>query len=238
MNNSIPCKAKTESGEPCRIKAGPSGFCHVHDPEKKLERQKAERLIGEKENIWRENREKQLKQVRQTISALESEVALRRQVQSQRQRLSSVVEGLYTEIDKLTKKAPAEAVTDLALNQINDVIRDVKQLIRDDPYIQKLMEFVPAGDNPELRDALLVLGQVGQGLKRSSTNTSVVDDLLKLAKVINDILGASLQKGVDTLPSNFVRTDLPPEWINESAYPTSFNFQYLDSIDIPEHFRL
>ena len=66
----------------------------------------------------------------------------------------------------LTKKAPAESVTDLALNQINDVIRDVKELLQDDPYIQQLVEFIPAGDNPELRDALLVIGQIRQGLKR------------------------------------------------------------------------
>ncbi len=28
------CKAKTESGKPCRLKAGASGYCYLHDPER------------------------------------------------------------------------------------------------------------------------------------------------------------------------------------------------------------
>ncbi|MFH1690288.1 MAG: hypothetical protein ABIE42_08630 [Candidatus Eisenbacteria bacterium] len=27
------CKAKTSAGSPCKLDAGPSGYCHVHDPE-------------------------------------------------------------------------------------------------------------------------------------------------------------------------------------------------------------
>ncbi|RII06915.1 hypothetical protein DSC45_35050 [Streptomyces sp. YIM 130001] len=29
----IACRAITKKGEPCPIEAGPSGWCHVHDPE-------------------------------------------------------------------------------------------------------------------------------------------------------------------------------------------------------------
>jgi gamma-glutamylcysteine synthetase len=80
--------------------------------------------------------------------------------------LKSVALGLYEEVDKLSKKAPAELVTDLALQQINDVIRETKELIKEDAYVQRLNEFVAAGDNPELRDSLMVLRQLLQGLDR------------------------------------------------------------------------
>lgn len=34
------CKTSTKSGERCKIPPGPSGYCHVHDPEKMAERKK------------------------------------------------------------------------------------------------------------------------------------------------------------------------------------------------------
>src|SRR6266446_8540260 len=80
--------------------------------------------------------------------------------------LESVALGLYEELDKLAKKAPADQVTDLALEQTNDVIREAKELLSDDPYIQRYKEFVAAGDNPEHRDVVMILRQIRQGLSR------------------------------------------------------------------------
>jgi hypothetical protein len=37
------CKAKTSSGQTCRIKPGPSGFCHLHDMDKKKAREEAKK---------------------------------------------------------------------------------------------------------------------------------------------------------------------------------------------------
>jgi seryl-tRNA synthetase len=82
--------------------------------------------------------------------------------------LESVTEGLYDETDKLAKKVPTEEVTDLQLEQINDAIAEVRRVCSTDAPIQKLRVFVPAGDNPQYRDAVLVLRQLRQGLTRTT----------------------------------------------------------------------
>src|SRR5207244_5124813 len=88
--------------------------------------------------------------------------------------LQSVSLGLYDEMDKLAKKAGADQVTDLALEQVNDFIRDAKALMTEDAYIQRYKEFVPAGDNPEYRDVVVVMRQLRQGLERLDTNVSLL----------------------------------------------------------------
>jgi hypothetical protein len=80
--------------------------------------------------------------------------------------LRSVLAGLYDEIDKLTKKAPADEITELGLRQVNAVITGVKELLAGDPFIDAIDPFVPAGENPEHRDVLLILRQLKQGLDR------------------------------------------------------------------------
>lgn len=42
----IQCKEMTKSGEQCKIKAGSSGYCHIHDPEKIAEREAEKRAIS------------------------------------------------------------------------------------------------------------------------------------------------------------------------------------------------
>ena len=80
--------------------------------------------------------------------------------------LESEVEGLYGEMDKLARKSPSESVTDLQLRAINSFISKSKQLLSDDVVIGEVTSFVAAGDNPEYRDAVTVLRQITQALKR------------------------------------------------------------------------
>src|SRR5262245_42515654 len=80
--------------------------------------------------------------------------------------LQDVSQGLYEELDKLCKKAPAETITDLALSQINTVIKETKGLVVTDAYVSRLTEFVAAGDNPEHRDVVVVLKQLLLGQVR------------------------------------------------------------------------
>lgn len=42
----IQCKETAKSGERCKIKAGSSGYCHIHDPEKIAEREAEKRAIS------------------------------------------------------------------------------------------------------------------------------------------------------------------------------------------------
>ena len=81
--------------------------------------------------------------------------------------LTSFTQGLYDEMDKLQKKAPSAGLSDLATKRVNRAIRDAKELMGEhDSYVTELSEFVPAGDNPEVRDAVLVLREILQALER------------------------------------------------------------------------
>jgi hypothetical protein len=77
------------------------------------------------------------------------------------------VAGLYAELDKHARKAPREPLSDLAVARVNRAIRDSRALMDGyDPYASDLAEFVPAGENPEARDAVLILGEITAGLER------------------------------------------------------------------------
>lgn len=93
----------------------------------------------------------------------EKELAKHRYVQ-----LRSVSSALYDEIDKLNKKAPAVTISQLTLDKVNKVIRAAKDLMQGekDEFVEEIAEFVPAGDMPEYRDVVLVLGQIKAGLER------------------------------------------------------------------------
>ena len=83
--------------------------------------------------------------------------------------VNSTLFGLYDEIDKLCKKSPAEPLTDRAVQQTNGVIGAVKDLLKGDPFIDNIDLFIPAGENPELRDALMILRLLKQGMQRHHT---------------------------------------------------------------------
>jgi hypothetical protein len=157
--------------------------------------------------------------------------------------LNSVSEGLYEEIDKLSKKAPAEMVTDLALLQINDVIREVKQLIDSDPYIQRLVEFVSAGDNPQHRDAVIVLRQLRQGLDRFGTRiNSMIQALsthLKDAKGLFSAIRINLETEdfVKQKQLNSIGLGVSVFWLSEGFDPFVL-LEKLDIINIQEYFRI
>jgi hypothetical protein len=46
------CKANSASGTPCGIKAGPSGYCHIHDPQKIADRAAAQKAAEETRQEW------------------------------------------------------------------------------------------------------------------------------------------------------------------------------------------
>jgi hypothetical protein len=150
--------------------------------------------------------------------------------------------GLYEEIDKLSKKAPAEPITDLVLNQINDIIRETKQLAETDPYVQRLNEFVPAGDNPQHRDAVVVLRQVRQGLERFRKELDSILELLGAriteAKGIHLALRLHLEDNgiVEKKELEEYGVSISQPWMTGSWPNEYFDFNRLDDIDIPTYF--
>jgi hypothetical protein len=119
-----------------------------------------------------ERRKGQLTQLDQVVDVLTNRLDDLRQKKQKVDLLQSASLGLYDELDKLAKKAGADQVTDLALEQVNEFVRDAKALMPEDAYVQRQKEFVAAGDNPEHRDVVFVMRQLRQGLERFNANVT------------------------------------------------------------------
>ena len=78
----------------------------------------------------------------------------------------SHLEGVYAEVDKLTKGKSLVPTSDLLVEIVNSLISDAKGLIHRDTYLERLKTFVPAGDNPAYPDVLVALRILQQTLSR------------------------------------------------------------------------
>jgi hypothetical protein len=190
----------------------------------------------------KQTRTAQLRQIQEIIAVIEPILQKASGYQkSQLNLLKSVSLGLYDEIDKLAKKAPAEPVTDLVLTQMNQVIRETKELVVDDPYVQRLQEFVAAGDNPQHRDAVVVLRQVRQGLERFHKKldplTTKLNNRLSESQGIEKALQLYLD-GHDSILIEELESD--GRYISSSLttnnYPKEFDFSKLDKITLATYF--
>jgi len=189
-------------------------------------------------------RKEQLSQVSSIVSELENSLEVLSTSQKKLALFESVSTGLYEEVDKLTKKAPAESVTDLMLDQVNDIIRETKELLSDDPYVQRLNVFVPAGDNPQLRDVVVVLRQLRQGMQRNrehmSTRTSKCSSLLQIAITVKTSLEYYV-KNSSWPEISWVRQmngSASDGWFKYILGDNVFNGEKLDHTNLAEYFRL
>ncbi len=166
-------------------------------------------------------RREQLEQVRDIAADLKRRLQASYTDSKRLTLLQSVAIGLYEEGDKLSKKAPAETASDLMLEQVNDIIRETKELLQEDVYVQRLKEFVPAGNNPQLRDVVVVLRQLRQGMERASTDASGFQrrakHLADEAQVVTTALELHLKIG--KAPSDELCGILssPPCWESQTA---------------------
>lgn len=132
---------------------------------KKTKEELAEQRKRRKAAIEERERQKQTQYEKDLFDFIE-----RRRLYIDRRRkydlMLSDMEGWYEEIDKQTKKSPADQVTDLQLETVNDIINQIKELMSDDEIITKVKQFVAAGDNAEYRDVIVVLRRLKQGLDR------------------------------------------------------------------------
>lgn len=114
----------------------------------------------------RRRRTEQREQARRAFEVASEHLTQRIMQKKLHELLASVGDGLYLEVDKLNKKAPAEQTTKLMCDELNEFIKDATKLMASDPYVARVKPFVAAGEYPENRDALLVLRTLLQGLKR------------------------------------------------------------------------
>ena len=90
------------------------------------------------------------------------------EAEKRHRQLESVLDGIYDEADKLSRKWPNMPVTQLTLDKTNKALQAVRQLLKDenDDFVEGMNEIVPAGDMPECRDIVLVLRGAKEALKR------------------------------------------------------------------------
>jgi hypothetical protein len=118
----------------------------------------------QEERLQEEQRRQEERQQREREDA--EKMARDRQRKQQYDVLRSSVDALYVEMDKLTKKAPKEQISSMNLQMMNELVVDTRKLIPDDAQLQRVTPFEAAGDNPEYRDALLIISQVQAALER------------------------------------------------------------------------
>jgi hypothetical protein len=187
-------------------------------------------------------RKRQQAAIEEAIRILAGKLESLQQSTERLQLLESVSLGLYDELDKLAKKAGADEVTDLVLEQVNDVIREVKELIQEDPYVQRYREFVPAGNNPQHRDVVVVLRQIRQALNRFASSLEPkrkgLKTLLSDARGVRIAILFSLQ-GQEVVTHDDLRLNkvsVADEWMSTEEFPPEFNFGRLDDADISQYF--
>ncbi len=108
-----------------------------------------------------------LETAKSTLAEASTQLQEARSNLSSHKALVSHLAGFYAEIDKLSKNKGVFESTDLAVQTINEVVRDAKRFAAGDPYLDRTKEFVPAGQNPPYSDVLLVARTVQQFLQRS-----------------------------------------------------------------------
>ena len=119
----------------------------------------------------RRQRSQQLEIAKRAVDALQEKLRIILRNAKSCAALSNHLEGFYEEIDKLAKGKTLVPVTDLVVQEANDIVRDAKALITSDTYLDRVKEFVPAGDNPVYPDVLLSIRAVRQSLERAETHS-------------------------------------------------------------------
>lgn len=114
-------------------------------------------------------RASQLDQAKKVLKQLRSESKALGEGKENHSNLSSHLDGFYAEIAVLAKGKTLVEATDLVVVQINDIIRDAKEIVQNDVYLDRIKEFVAAGNNPVYPDVLIVARAIRQSLGRCKT---------------------------------------------------------------------
>ena len=116
----------------------------------------------------REKRNRQLVESRDFIQQVEKDLKAKRGRLRLCDELLDHSSGFYDEVNKLAKGRTAFPATPLVRQNANDIIADAKKLVKtkEDVHMDRIKEFVPAGDEPPYPDVLVVLRSVRQCLKR------------------------------------------------------------------------
>jgi hypothetical protein len=209
----------------------------VHVPKKSEKQAAADALLS--------LRTKKLETVGFALSRLRDEIRTANKLINRHNALVSHLTGFYQEIDKLTKGKTLLPVTPLMVEQANDIIRDAKEVLTGDTYLDRIKEFVPAGDNPLYPDVLVVMRGVRDSLSRGEgqmrERRSHLTELLAEARTISVALRLNVENDYEVVLKEEVEEQLREEevaaaWFSEDDDGNeSFDFDDLDTRNIDSY---
>jgi hypothetical protein len=203
---------------------------------------------AEKEAVSAALRQRRKKQLTEATSAIDRLKAAQRSLATASAKLKALanhLSGFYIEIDKLAKGKALLEVTPLMVSQANEVIRDAKSIIQGDTYLDRVKEFVPAGDNPIYPDVLVVMRAVRQSLERAEEEMEArrkrIIDCLTKANTIVGALNEYLETGDEGVPKDAVSYALDDKpiahdlFFRDESGDGYFDFDKLDRQDLKEY---
>ena len=131
-----------------------------------LARKKAEEELEDRE--WANWIEQQSAVADSSVETLSRRLRDARDLRRKTTDLSNHLDGFYEEVDKLAKGKTLFEVTPLVMAEANQLIKDVKQVVAGDPFLDRVKEFVAAGNNPVYPDVVIALRTIRQSLARSA----------------------------------------------------------------------
>jgi hypothetical protein len=199
----------------------------------------------------RVERAAQLDQANKTFAELQAELKALRKKAKACSGLSNHLMGFYDEISRLAKGRTLVEATSLVVEQANDIIRDAKQIVENDVYLDRIKEFVPAGNNPVYPDVLVVSRAVRQSLHRCGIalkrrEERALDTLARARTVVGalECFLSDEENGEFGLKNDVARyvsgetDDSCFEWHEfEDGRELIFDFESLDSESVEEYIR-
>lgn len=213
------------------------------------ETKKAKAKRQEQELI--QKRTKQLEEWQRAVASVEKEVRANKKRVANCRELIDHASGLYEEVNKLVKKSAMPA-TPLIRDSANNIISDAKSLVKAkaDVHLDRVKEFVPAGDEPSYPDVLVVLRAVIDSLKRHrsalSTEAEVISEQISMADTmvagLKYFLLDPAEMSEKETPSKSSVRRYATVTLSEfcfTRYSNSeekyFDFEELDSMSVEEH---
>lgn len=185
----------------------------------------------------REKRGQQLLDAQKAADSLKEELRITRAVRKQCDALSNHSKGFYEEINKLTKGKHLIPVTDLSVQQANDIIRDAKKIVSKDVHLDRVKEFVPAGDNPVYPDVLVTIRAVRDSLDRCNKELGNKAEALQLLMgKAQTVIGAleyfldDANEGGEDEDKNFPSKDAIQPYVEGSVSDSCFS-QFADTYE-------
>jgi len=155
------------------------------------------------------------------------------------------LDGFYAEVDKLAKGRTMLEVTPLVLDQANEIIKDAKTIVTGDVYLDRIKEFVPAGNNPVYPDVLVAIRGVKNSLQRAKESFDNRGNRIRNRLVKAETVATALQMYFedDDPDAVLIKEDVAarianvePSCFYEADGEKYFDFDFLDSTNLKDFF--